>query len=85
MCNVYVAVDYMSWYLTSNQRRFEPMMIMTPENWSRYGSRDLAEWNINARRAWGWSVERRREVFQDDLTKPLVDEDHPVPVSEPSG
>ena len=65
-----IEVDYMSWYLTSNQRRFEPMGIFTPENWSRYGSRDLAEWNINARRAWGWSVERRRKVFQDDLTKP---------------
>jgi hypothetical protein len=38
-----IEVDLMSWYLSSNQRRFEPMMSMTPENWSRYGSRDTAE------------------------------------------
>jgi hypothetical protein len=56
----------MSWYLSSNQRRFEPMMSMTPENWSRYGSRDSAETSIHWRRAWGWSLEQRRKYFADD-------------------
>ena len=61
-----IEVDLMSWYLSSNQRRFEPMMSMTPENWSRYGSRDEAEQSIHWRRAWGWSLEQRRKYFADE-------------------
>jgi hypothetical protein len=59
-----IEVDLMSWYLSSNQRRFEPMMSMTPENWSRC-SRGLAELSI-AQRARGWSLEQRRRAFQDE-------------------
>ena len=61
-----IEVDLMSWYLSSNQRRFEPMMSMTPKDWSRYGSRDEAEQSIHWRRAWGWSLEQRRRAYQDD-------------------
>ena len=43
------------------------MMSMTPEDWSRYGSRDNAEMSIHWRRAWGWSLEQRRRAYEDDF------------------
>ena len=69
-----IEVDYVSWYLSSNQRTFEPIMSMTPENWRRYGSRHEAEKFIRWRREWGWSLQRMRRMrrmshryHQDDL------------------